>query len=37
MHRLEQLHAARGESIEAYLAERWREHLQQYVCEKWPA
>jgi hypothetical protein len=36
MHMLEKQHAACGESTEAYLAAHLREHLQQYVCEKWP-
>src|SRR5205085_5346468 len=36
MHMLEQQHAARGESMEVYLAAHLREHLHQYVREKWP-
>ena len=36
MHLLEQRHAARGESTDAYLAAHLREHLHQYVREKWP-
>lgn len=37
MHVLERQHAERGESTEAYLAARLREHIHQYVFEKWPA
>lgn len=37
MHMLERQHAERGESVDAYLAERLHELLRQYVRERWPA
>jgi hypothetical protein len=37
MHFLEKQHAERGESTEAYLAEKLRDQLHLFLVEKWPA